>query len=136
MNICKIYIVLVLALGFNLSAQNKYTKKADKYFAKFEYVKAIEHYSRIVQHDAADDYVYSRLAECYFEVNDTGQAEHFYSKIENTSIDKENLFNYVEALRANGNVDESNKLFKTFSEKYPDDFRSVNYNANHDLKNN
>ena len=54
-----------------LTAQNKDTKKADKEFARFEYVDAAKSYQKLVDKGSGSAYVYGQLAECYYNIFNT-----------------------------------------------------------------
>ena len=70
-----------------LTAQTKDTKKADKQFAQFEFVKAAESYNKLIEKGKGDTYVYGQLAECYYNVFNTIEAERWYAKaLESSSI--------------------------------------------------
>jgi predicted transcriptional regulator of viral defense system len=51
-----------------LNAQNKDTKKADKFFTRFEYSAAIKEYNKLVDKNKADAYVYKQLADSYYHI--------------------------------------------------------------------
>ena len=129
-NINKLFIVGALALSFNLSAQSKYTKKADNYFSRLEYLKAIKEYNKLVKKDVADNYVYSQLAKSYYNINSTELSEEYYSRILDSSENKEDFFNYAEVLKANGKEKEAKEVMMKFANKFPNDFRAKKYKAN------
>ena len=45
----KALLFMTLMSSFCLTAQNNDTKKADKYFSRFEFVKAAEGYNKLVE---------------------------------------------------------------------------------------
>jgi len=45
----QLFIVCALISSFSLTAQNSATKKADKLFAKYQFVDAIEAYNKLVE---------------------------------------------------------------------------------------
>ena len=53
----KTLLFITLMSSLCLTAQNKDTKKADKHFARFEFVKAAESYNDLVEDGKADAYV-------------------------------------------------------------------------------
>ena len=62
-----LYITLSFALAsMTLTAQNSDTEKADRLFARFEYVDAANEYLKLAESKKADSYVYKQLAESYF----------------------------------------------------------------------
>ncbi len=78
----KLYILFTISLlcGLSLIAQNDNTKKADKHFARFEYVEAAENYLDLVKKGKTNTYIYSRLADCYYNMFNTVNAEKWYAK--------------------------------------------------------
>jgi Tfp pilus assembly protein PilF len=74
--------ILSITLLFSLcvTAQNNATKKADKHFNKFEFTDAAEAYLKVVAKGKADAYVYGQLAESYYNVFSTENAEKWYAK--------------------------------------------------------
>ena len=70
----KLYILFLILATTNVFAQNDRTKKADKLYDRLEYVKAAKEYEEIAIDDA-DAYVYERLANCYYNLFKTEDAE-------------------------------------------------------------
>ena len=122
----KILTLLIVAL-FGLSsnfAQNNSTKKADKLFDRLEYVKAAEEYLKLAE-KSSDNYVIGRLADAYYNIFNTKDAEKWYAKIVNDNPDAETVFRYSEMLKANGKYKESNVWMSKFSEMKPYDTRAI-----------
>ncbi len=129
-----IYILFTIALlsGLSLTAQNNKTKKADKKFDRFEFVDAAESYLKLVDKDHADTYVYTRLADCYYNIFSTIEAEKWYTKALESSEDSEVVYKYSQMLKANSKYDESNIWMKKFAALKPADNRSVAFMKNPD----
>lgn len=131
----KLYYIITVMLFLStvcLQAQNKYTKKADKYFSQLKYVKAADKYEDIVSDGHADDYVYKQLADSYYNLYNTVEAEKYYKTYLNTAEnpEAEAYFNYAQVLKANGNFDESNSAMDQFSSLMPNDERAISYKEN------
>ncbi|WP_339609273.1 OmpA family protein [uncultured Planktosalinus sp.] len=129
----KLYtIVFLLVASTTLTfAQNKDTKTADKHFDRFEYVKAAEEYQKLIRKGKADDYVYTRLADSYFLINDTKKAEPFYKRVSTRkNVSSETIYNYAQTLKANGKFSESNAMMDKFSQMSPNDSRAIEYKRN------
>lgn len=123
----------IVALGsFSLIAQNSNTKKADKHFARFEFVEAAEDYAKLIEDGKGDPYVYGQLAESYYNVFNTQEAEKWYAKALETSDSPEMIFKYSQMLKANGKYEESNAQMAKFSKMRPSDDRSIAFNENPD----
>ena len=119
-----ITLLIIASLSFsNLIAQNNSTKKADRLFDRFEFVKAAEEYLKLAK-DGENNYIISRLADSYYNIFDTKNAEKWYAKIveeNNTEI----IYKYAQMLKANGKYKESNVWMNKFSEMKPYDTRAI-----------
>ena len=85
---------IALLTSFHLVAQSNATKKADKHFNKFEFVDATEAYLKVVNKGKADAYVYGQLAESYYNVFNTVEAEKWFAKASEFSSDSEMIYKY------------------------------------------
>jgi outer membrane protein OmpA-like peptidoglycan-associated protein/tetratricopeptide (TPR) repeat protein len=129
----KLYtIVFLLVASTTLTfAQNRDTRTADKHFDQFEYVKAAEEYQKLIKRGKADDYVYTRLADSYFMVNETEKAEPFYRRVSTRpNVTSETIFNYAQTLKANGKFEESNTMMDKFAQMSPNDSRAIEFRKN------
>lgn len=113
-----------------LTAQNKNTTKADKHFARFEYVKAAEAYNKLVEDGQADTYVYRQLAESYYNIFDTEKAEKWYAQALENSDNAETIYKYSQMLKANGKYEASNEQMLKFATMRPADDRAISFNRN------
>ena len=122
----KIIILLFIAMVSSsiTFAQNNSTKKADKLFDRLEYVKAAEEYLKLAD-KSPDNYIIERLADSYYNIFNTREAEKWYSKIIDDEPDAEVIFRYSEMLKANGKYKESNVWMSKFSEMKPYDTRAI-----------
>lgn len=127
----KIYILAgALFLSTGLLAQNKDTKEADKLFERLEYVDAAKAYSKLVEKDKADGYVYKQLADSYFNVFNTKEAVTWYAKAVETPQDAETHFRYAQMLKAEGNVKASDAQMEQFAKMQPNDARAKAFKNN------
>ncbi len=118
--------------GLSVTAQNKDTKRADKHFNRFEFVEAAEEYSKLVEDGKGDSYVYGQLAESYYNVFNTEEAERWYAKALESSDNPEMIFKYSQMLKANGKYEASNVQMAKFAEMRPSDDRAIAYKKNPD----
>ncbi|MGB1307621.1 MAG: OmpA family protein [Oceanihabitans sp.] len=132
MKILKIFVTILLLSSFSLTAQNKDTRNADKNFAKFEFVKAIEAYTKLVEKGKADAYVYTKLGDANYNVFNTVEAEKWYAKALEGEQDPETIYNYSQMLKANGKYQESNTWMAKFASRRPSDVRAAAFTANPD----
>ena len=113
-----------------LTAQNNDTKKADKHFTRYEFVDAAESYNKLVENGKADAYVYGKLAESYYNIFNTVEAERWYAKVLETSEKPEMIYKYSQMLKANGKYEESNVQLDRFATMRPSDDRATAFRKN------
>ncbi|NRA94523.1 MAG: OmpA family protein [Psychroserpens sp.] len=128
-NLLTLFTIAALS-SFSLIAQNRDTKKADKHFARFEYVDAAEDYKKLIDDGKGDEYVYAQLADCYYNVFNTQEAETWYAKALETSDEPEMIFKYSQMLKANGKYEESNAQMSKFAQMRPSDDRAIKFKEN------
>ncbi|TPV34822.1 cell envelope biogenesis protein OmpA [Paucihalobacter ruber] len=125
-------IILFVALFsfLNLIAQNEATSKADQHFSRLEFVEAAKQYNKLIEKGKGDNYVYSQLAECYYNIFNTVEAERWYAKALAGSDDPEMMFKYSQMLKSNGKYKQSNEWMQRFAEKRPNDVRAIAFLEN------
>ncbi len=111
-------------------AQSSLLKKADKYYGRLQYVKAAKTYEKIVSNGKADDYVYKKLADTYFNIFDSKNAEKYYAKIADKTDNPEVYYRYAQMLKANGKYEESIPWMEKFSKMKPADHRAIKFREN------
>ena len=126
----KTLLFITLMSGLCLTAQNKDTKKADREFARFEYVDAAESYQKLVDNGKGSPYVYAQLAESYYNIFNTVEAERWYAKALESMDDPEMIYKYSEMLKANGKYQESNQQMEKFASMRPSDNRATAFRKN------
>jgi len=123
-----LYITLSFVIAsMTLSAQNSDTEKADRLFARFEYVDAANEYLKLAEGKKADAYVYKQLADSYFNVFNTAEAARWYAKATETQQDAETYYRYAQMLKADGKYAESNKQMLKFASLAPNDQRAAEF---------
>lgn len=126
----KLYILFLILATSNVFAQNDKTKKADKLYNRLEYVKAAEEYEEIAIDDA-DAYVYEQLANCYYNLFKTEDAERWYRQSISEGNKKSDVyFKYAQMLKANGKYKEHNEWMSKFAAAKPNDKRAIAFNEN------
>jgi outer membrane protein OmpA-like peptidoglycan-associated protein/uncharacterized protein YxeA len=126
-------LILILSLTFGINAtmaQSSLVKKADKYYNRLQYVKAAETYEKVVANGNADDHVLNNLADAYYQIFDTKNAEKYYAKLAAKSDDPEVYYRYAQMLKANGKYDESIPWMEKFSKMKPADHRAIKFREN------
>jgi outer membrane protein OmpA-like peptidoglycan-associated protein len=126
-----LYVTLsfVMVSGI-LSAQNQYTKTADKLFNRYEYVDAAKEYLKLAEGNKADNYVYKQLAESYYNVFNTKEAVKWYAKVVEQKQDAETYYKYAQMLKAEGNFKEADKQMQQFAQLAPNDQRAKAFKSN------
>ena len=125
----KYYITLSFLVACQIGiAQNKATKKADKYFARYEFVEAAQEYEKLVSNGKADAYVYKQLADSYYNVFNASEASKNFAKASEQDQDAEFYYKYAQMLKAQGKYEEANVQMKKFAQKAPSDQRAVAFN--------
>jgi len=125
-------ITLTFLSIVSIHAQDKSTKKADKQFSRFEFVKAAESYKKLINKGKSTDYVVSQLAECYYNIFNTVAAEKWYATLVEKSTDADVIYKYSQMLKANGKYELSNQWMSKFAELRPADDRSTAFMKNSD----
>jgi outer membrane protein OmpA-like peptidoglycan-associated protein/tetratricopeptide (TPR) repeat protein len=121
-NIC-ITLSFVMASGI-ISAQNQYTKTADKLFNRYEYVDAAKEYLKLAEGNKADNYVYKQLAESYYNIFNTKEAAKWFAKVVEEKQDAETYYKYAQMLKSDGNFKEADKQMQQFAQLAPNDQRA------------
>lgn len=116
--------------SFLLSAQNKETKNADKLSESYDYVEATKAYLKLVEKGNTDAYVAKQLADSYFYMRNTLEAEKWYAKAIQVKQDLETYYRFAQTLKSNGKYKEADAQMKTFSTLMPDDPRAKQFNKN------
>ena len=117
--------IIILVTGLFANAQSKSTKKADKLFSKLEFVDAAKEYEKLISKGKKNAYVYTQLAEAYYNVFKSVDAEKWYAKALETSEVPETIFKYAQMLKANGKYESSNVQMAKFAAMRPADHRAI-----------
>lgn len=126
-----LYIVFsFFAIISTVVAQNQDTKVADRLFQKFEYVKAIIEYQKLVDNGKADGYVCKQLANSNYNIFNSTEAIKWYAKAILSSQDAETYFRFAQMLKSNGEYEESVIQMNKFASLAPNDLRSKSFKEN------
>ena len=129
----KIYtILLLIAVSTTIvSAQNSKTKKADNLYDRLAYTDAAQAYQKVLKKGTTDVYVFERLANCYYFINDTKKAEMYYKRVaKSKDANPEAIYNYAQTLKANGKFSDYNTWMKNFAKLSPNDTRVKEFMKN------
>lgn len=109
-----------------VSAQDFIMKKklADRYYDRYDYYKAIPMYEQILRSYPRNYQVYEKLADSYFRINDSENAERCYARlVDTTSVNTEYVLHYAQTLARNGKYRLSKQWYVKYAEVRPDDSR-------------
>jgi outer membrane protein OmpA-like peptidoglycan-associated protein/tetratricopeptide (TPR) repeat protein len=120
-----LYMTLGLVLAtMAVTAQTKETKKADKLYAKLDYIDAAKEYQKL----EATPYVNKQIAESYYNIFNSKEAVQWYAKAVTTEQDAEVYYHYAQMLKAEGKYEEANAQMKKFATMAPQDQRAIVFN--------
>ncbi len=122
-------LLLLLTAGYG---QDKSTQRADKLFESYQYVNAIEEYSKLATGKGANTYVYTRLADSYYNVFNTEAAVKWYAKAVESKVDAETHYHYAQSLKTLGKYQEANQQMDAFALQASNDPRAREHRANPD----
>lgn len=113
-------ISIFLILASTITAQ---ISKADKLFEENRYFRAIPYYVNASKKQKTKHHAYTKLAECYKNVNEYEKAEIAYrSALEsNSNVDAKFNYNFANILKVNGKYEEALEQYNLFLKKVPND---------------
>lgn len=120
-------LMLLLTAGYG---QNKATEKADQLFESYQYVGAIEEYLKLAESKNANEYVYTQLADSYYNVFNMSEAAKWYAKATEGKAAAETYYRYAQTLKALGKYQDANKQMDAFARLMPNDVRAKEHKAN------
>ena len=125
-------LLIFVLVSISITAQNKSTSKADKLFDSYEYTQAVNEYLALVTKEDSDEYVSKQLAECYYNMNNTVEAENWFSKViqSQSKQNPDTYYKYAQVLKSNAKYAASDEQMKIFSGMTPNDQRAINFNKN------
>tara|TARA_R110002124_G_scaffold120895_7_gene279155 strand:+ start:66968 stop:68857 length:1890 start_codon:yes stop_codon:yes gene_type:complete len=125
------FLLLIMVCASMATAQNAKTKKADQLYDQLAYTDAAEAYQKLLKKGEGSRYVYERLANSYFYINDTKKAETYYKRVvKGRDVDAESVYNYAQSLKANGKFSDYNTQMKAFAAMKPNDTRAIEFMKN------
>ena len=125
------FLLLIVVSTAVVTAQNKKTKKADDLYQRLAYVDAAAAYQKLLKKGDGSRYVYERLANSYYFINETKKAEPYYKRVvKGRDINPETVYNYAQCLKANGKFTDYNTWMKKFSDLKANDSRAIEFMKN------
>jgi outer membrane protein OmpA-like peptidoglycan-associated protein len=127
----KINVVLFFVfVSISISAQSIDTKVADKLVESHDYIQAVHEYLALIEKGNSDPYVMKQLGDCYFNINNTVDAEKWYGLVIKSKQNPETYYRYGQVLKSNGKYVESNVQMNSFAALVPNDERAKGFNEN------
>jgi outer membrane protein OmpA-like peptidoglycan-associated protein len=127
----KINVVLFFVfVSISISAQSIVTKVADKLVESHDYIQAVHEYLALIEKGNSDPYVMKQLGDCYFNINNTVDAEKWYGLVIKIKQNPETYYRYGQVLKSNGKYVESNVQMNSFAALVPNDERAKGFNEN------
>lgn len=115
-NIKPIFIAFLLICS-SAMAQTARQKRAEGLFNNFSFVKAIEHYQKLIDKNDNKDYALRKLGDIYIMLRQPDKAIEIYKQVVNQpNVPSEYYYYYAQVLRANGNYKESRVWMKKYRE--------------------
>lgn len=111
------------------SREDKLLEKANQYFYNYEYKQAYALFSKSVKKDRRQPEIMIKLAQCCSKLNETAEAEEWYTNAINTGaeLQSEYILNYATILISNGKFDKAKKWLNTYSANVQSDIRASKY---------
>ena len=95
---------------------NKDLRQANTYFERAYYAKAIPLYEKVNSKNRTTEVV-EKLATCYYNIGELKASARLYGYLVNSSRGKKtynNIFKYVQALKASGNYADANSVLREY----------------------
>lgn len=121
----------LLFLSASLYAQNPVIKRANLLYSQVSYAQAADIYEDLLGTKHEEDYMKSNLADCYYQIGNTEQAEKYYSEIvaDGREISNIELYQYAQSLKENGKTTESDQMMKQYVNRNAAEIRSKVYSG-------
>ncbi|MDX1446879.1 carboxypeptidase regulatory-like domain-containing protein [Lishizhenia sp.] len=125
----KSFILIVMCVwGINSFAQSGKLKKADELYSHLAYAEAIKIYKDLIGTEHENYKLYSKLADCYYQLGLTELAEYYYFILIHTpDVTAYDVYNYAQALKENGNYNESAQWMQRFAQINKEDSRGIEF---------
>ncbi|MDX2190728.1 MAG: OmpA family protein [Bacteroidota bacterium] len=123
-----LYIIFLIAFKAMYAQQNINLRIAEVEYSQMRYKNASELYEKILGKDSSNLFVKVRLADCYFKIGDTKNAERIYRLCTGEiSADTTGALQFAQTLAKNGNYEASMIWYKKYSALNPADKHAVKF---------
>lgn len=113
--------------------RNAAKEKADKKYAGYAYIDAIEIYERLAEKGYRSAELYEKLGNAYYFNSEFKQAEKWYGELFSMgeeNITPETYYRYAQSLKSIGEYKKANQYLDTFAKKQETDTRAIKYTNN------
>ncbi len=119
-----VFAIIALLCTSTVSAQIRVSPKerrANKNFQEGSYHRAVRQYLRVLERNPANHRVKLKLAESYFQLNDTEKAEKYFSEVISKPfiIKTPHFLQYAQTLQSNGDFTRSMRWAKKYLSANP-----------------
>lgn len=117
-------LTLILLFPVFCQAQHRMAK-ANRFYDNLAFAEAVPEYKKVLKSDSTNSEAIFRIANCYRMINNTTEAEKWYSKaIQLDGAKPTHLIYYTEALMSNGEYKEAEKWIMKFRQVAGEDSRT------------
>jgi len=122
-------IIFCLLCSFNLFAQNnKHFERANDYYERFDYLKAIQFYEMAAEKDPTNPEISFKIGMSYRSIGDLVSSGIWFEKaIKNGHTNSICSLYLAEAKKADGKYADAIHYYKMYSDKMPKDSRAINH---------
>lgn len=115
-NIKPLFLAFVLICASAIG-QTTRQKRAEGLYSNFSFVKAIEHYEKLIEKNDNKDYALRKLGDTYIMLRMPEEALSIYKQVvQQPNVPSEYYYYYAQVLRATGDYKESKVWMKKFRE--------------------
>jgi len=111
----KILLLVLLTTSLAGYSQKLIVKRADKEYSQLHFSAAAELYEEAVMSGAGSDAIYLKVADCYYKIKDTRNAEKYYSKVADSKKSEVDWFQNIQCMLQNGKTEEAIARAQQFS---------------------
>jgi len=117
-------IVLIMGVNSNTFADGKldslinvfHLKRANRAYNNMAYTKAVKIYDQLINKKFISSDIYRNAANSYFNIGESVEAvQHYSYLLNNMKYEPNDVYNYAQALKYNGNYSESDKWMNTYA---------------------
>jgi outer membrane protein OmpA-like peptidoglycan-associated protein/tetratricopeptide (TPR) repeat protein len=127
-----LYITVISVFSVNIYSQKARLTAADKKYDNYAYIDAIKTYERVAEKGYSSADMYQKLGNAYYFNAELDKAARWYGELFalSTEQEPEYYYRYGHCLKAIGENDKANEMFKKFNDLAADDNRAKLFTDN------